>query len=63
MDSKWQWKVSTYYGPKAKPPRVPGTLAIETVHTDEASRDVEILAGRNREDIGDIQVEDLRKNG
>jgi hypothetical protein len=49
-----------YYGPKAKPPRVPGQLAIATWHIGEGSAQTEIQVGRSREDIGRIEIVDRR---
>lgn len=60
LRSKWDWQVTCYYSDKAQPPRVPGELAIQTVHVGEASRDVEIAAARSRPEIGTIDVVRLR---
>lgn len=55
----WDWKVRFYYGAGVKPPKVPGELAIETIHMGTSSRDLEISVGKGREDIGRIEVFDL----
>ena len=47
----WDWIVRCTYNEKAKPPRVPGTLAIETVHKGDSSRDMEVMAAETRDDI------------
>lgn len=44
-DRRGKWKVRFYFGANAKPPQVPGELAIETIHTTDVSRDIEIEAG------------------
>lgn len=54
MDSQFPYFVKVYYGEKAKPPKVPGELAIETKHATEASRDFEIEAAHSREDVGEV---------
>ena len=56
MTSRWSWQVTCYYNDTVKPPRTPGDLAIQTVHADEASRDMEVEAVRSRPDIGVIDV-------
>lgn len=60
LSSKWDWQVTCYYGEKAKPPQVPGELAIQTVHVGESSRDMEVAAARSRPEIGVIDVVQLR---
>ena len=52
----WIWKVRLYYNDSAKKPKVPGALAIETVHKSDASKDAELDAARMRNDIGRVEV-------
>lgn len=54
MVSNWKYVVREYYADDVKPPKQPGELAIETVHTTESSRDMEIEAARSRPDIGEV---------
>jgi hypothetical protein len=53
----WPWRCTFYYSDDVHPPKPPGGLAIQTVHRDTSSRDVELSAGRSRGDIGRIVVE------
>lgn len=46
--SKWIWKVRCFYKN--------GSLAIETVHQSDHSKDMEIFAAKSRNDIGRIEV-------
>lgn len=50
----WKWTVLCTYNDTVKPPKRPGDLAIETVHADDASKDVEVAAAKSR---GDVNVE------
>lgn len=59
MTGRWRWRVRGYYGPAAAPPKVVGELALETIHADERSRDLEVSIFEEREDIGRIDVEEL----
>jgi len=59
----WDYSVRCFYGKYAEPPRIPGSLAIETVHVGTHSRDMEIEAGKSRKDIGRIDVRDLQSDG
>jgi hypothetical protein len=61
--SRWRWRVTAWYGPKATPPRQPGRLAIQTVHATESSRDHEESILRRREDIGEVKVEEVGPDG
>ncbi len=54
MDREFPYFVKIYYGEKAKPPKVPGTLALETKHASEVSRDFEIQAAHSNEEIGEV---------
>jgi len=60
MNHKWEWSVRCWYGSGVKRPKTPFGLAIETVHVGTLSRDMEIAAGKSREDIGQIEMRDLR---
>lgn len=55
-DPRWKWMCRFYYGDLAKAPRVPGELAIETVHETDSSKDMEVSVGEKREDIGKIEI-------
>ncbi len=50
------WVCRFYYSELAEPPRVPGELAIETIHRGDVSKDSEVAAGKRRFDIGRIEV-------
>jgi hypothetical protein len=60
LDRRWRWKLRFYYGSYAQWPKVPGTLAIETVHATDSSKDIEIEAGCSRKEIGRIDVIQLQ---
>ena len=49
---KWQWEVTGYFKSGGK--------AFVTVHSTEHSKDMEVSAARSRNDIGQIEVRDLR---
>lgn len=53
---RWKWVVRCFYGPNANYPRVEGELAIETVHKNDSSKDLEVLAAEGRPDIGRVDV-------
>lgn len=61
MDSKWKWKVRCTYNDTVKPPKVPGALAIETVHTTDHSKDMEVLVSKERGDLN-VEVIQLRED-
>jgi len=61
-DTRWKWRCRFYYNDMVEFPRVPGELAIETVHTDDFSKDIEVDAGRSRSDIGRIDVDLIKKS-
>ena len=54
--SRYAWVVACYYADDVKPPKRPGELASETVHADEASRDLEVAVAKGRSDIGLVDV-------
>jgi hypothetical protein len=56
MSPWWVWKCRFYYNDTVKPPKVPGELAVETVHANDSSKDIEVRAGESRKDIGTIDV-------
>jgi hypothetical protein len=58
-----KWRVTCYYGSDAKAPKVPGEMAIQTVHADDASRDVEVAAAKSRADTGRVTVEEWSSVG
>lgn len=51
--------VRLYYGANAKPPKVPGDLAI-AVNTCDHATQMDVDAGKRRPDIGLITVRDLK---
>lgn len=57
MNERWKWKLRFYYKRETGLRR--SIFAIETVHADEFSRDMEIKAGERRFDIGRIEQFDL----
>jgi hypothetical protein len=52
----WDWVVRCYYADDVKPPKVPGALAIETVHKGDSSKDIEVAVGHARSDIGRVEA-------
>lgn len=60
MYRRWKWKIVGYYANDVKPPKKPGGKAVETVHTDDQSKDLEVKVFEKREDIGHIEVILLR---
>lgn len=55
----WKWKVTGYYSNDVESPKMPGDLAIQTVHANSDSKDLEVQLLTHREDIGRIDVEPL----
>jgi hypothetical protein len=51
---KWPYYMRAYYAEHVPSPRVPGSLAIETVHQSEASMKIEVDAANSRDDIGEV---------
>lgn len=49
---KWDWEVTGYYKT--------GGRAVITTHTTEWSKDMEVSAATGRDDIGRVDVRDLR---
>jgi len=56
---RWKWRVTCTYNDTVKPPKRPGMLAIQTVHADEVSKDIEIAAAERRGDV-DVEVWRIR---
>jgi hypothetical protein len=56
---RWKWRVTGYYNDSVKFPKRPGDLALQTVHADDHSKDVEVEIFENRYDIGEILVEQI----
>lgn len=50
--ARWDWEVTGYYKTGGK--------AFITTHTTEWSKDMEISAAKSRDDIGRVEVRDLR---
>lgn len=53
----WKWKVTAYYSDDVKPPKKPGGLALQTVHKDDLSKDMEVRIFKARKDIGVVNIE------
>lgn len=56
MSRDWDWIVRGFYANDVESPKVPGDLAIETVHRGESSRDLEQHVLEARPDIGRVEV-------
>ncbi|MFY3742109.1 MAG: hypothetical protein HMLIMOIP_002573 [Candidatus Nitrosomirales archaeon] len=54
----WVWRITATYNDTVKWPKVPGEIAIETVHKDDVSKDIELEAFKSRTDV-DIEVTKL----
>lgn len=63
MSPWWDYRLRFYYGKRAKRPKIPGRLALETVNRGARSRDMDIAAGRSRPEIGRIEVRDYSSEG
>jgi hypothetical protein len=50
--SRWEWEVTGYYKTGGK--------AFITTHATEHSKDMEVSAAKSRDDIGRVEVRDLR---
>lgn len=48
---QWKWLVREFYNETVKFPKIPGELAIETCHTSDDSRDVEVRVAEKRGDV------------
>jgi hypothetical protein len=55
--SRWKWQVTCRYNDTVKWPKAPGEIAIQTVHADDSSKDMEVQASECR---GDVDVEVVR---
>lgn len=60
MRSRWSFLVGGYYGPKAKPPKVPGELAIEVGHMTRHGAETELEILEAREDIGETYMTEVQ---
>jgi hypothetical protein len=58
--SGWDWAVRCYYADDVRPPKVPGDLAVETVHKNATSKDIEVAAAESCADYGRVEVIPLR---
>lgn len=59
LGTQWKWKVRCTYNNTVTYPKVPGELAIETVHKDDVSKDLEVEVAEARGDV-DVEVTRLR---
>lgn len=48
---EWPWAVVCYYNDTVKYPKIPGSIAISTVHRSEGSARIEEAAAKAREDV------------
>ena len=55
---KWKWCIRLTYNDTVKPPKVPGSLAIAIVVTDDAARDFELESSKRRTDVN-VEVSPL----
>jgi hypothetical protein len=55
--ARWKWRVRCTYNDTVQWPKVPGELAIETVHASDSSKDMEVAVAEAR---GDVDVEVTR---
>lgn len=60
--SRWKWKVRCTYNDTVQWPKIPGELAIETAHADDASKDIEVKAAQARGDV-DVEVTQVSDDG
>jgi hypothetical protein len=61
-ERRWRYRATFTYGDDVLPPRVPGEVAIQTVHEDRSSADMEVEAGVGRTDLGRILLEERLAN-
>jgi hypothetical protein len=59
---RWRFRATFTYGDDVIPPQVPGEVAIQTVHEDRSSANMEIEAGVGRTDLGRIVLEERLLN-
>lgn len=59
FNKRWEWRITAWYAPDVMPPKSPLGLAMQTIHVDDHSKDIELAIFLAREDIGDIFVEKL----
>jgi hypothetical protein len=55
---RWRFRATFTYADDVIPPKVPGEVAIQTVHGDRLSADMEIEIGVGRTDLGRIVLEE-----
>ncbi len=60
--TRWKWRVRCIYNNTAQWPKVPGELAIETVHASDASKDLEVEVSEARGDV-DVEVTKIDSDG
>jgi hypothetical protein len=58
---RWDYLVQGYYNDTVKPPRKPGALALEVGVMGESARDQEVSVFESREDIGRVEILDIRR--
>jgi hypothetical protein len=61
-DRRWRYRITFTYSDDVIPPRVPGEVAIQTVHADRQGADMEIEAAVGRTDLGRILLEERLTN-
>lgn len=58
-DPKWKWQVTLRYNSTVKAPKRFGEIALQTVHADDVSKDIEVRVAEARGDV-DVEVVRLR---
>jgi len=53
----WKWMITATYNDTVKWPKVPGNVAIETVHSDDVSKAMELEAFSKRTDVNIVITE------
>lgn len=55
-----KWQVTCYYNNTVKLPKIPGNIAIQTIHADDVSKDMEVAAANCRNDVT-VDIVQLRE--
>lgn len=48
---KWKWRLTAYYNNTVLFPKLPDTIALQTLHASDVSKDMELEAYAKRTDI------------
>jgi hypothetical protein len=57
-EAGWDWMITATYNDTVKYPKVPGEIAIQTIHKGDVSKDIELESFNKRTDV-DIVVTEL----